>query len=278
MIGLDMGRLTAVARKEMREYRRTPFIVGAMFVLPFIFLINPAIVIFVLSAAVKPAAAARDVGSTFLVLLVVPAVIPATIAAYSVVGERDQGTLEPLLSTPVRRGEILIGKALAPVIPSVGIAYLLFALVVILAHFFAQNPAVAATLSDGSHVLAQALFAPLLAVWSIGVGTAISTRASDVRVAQQLGTLASLPPLAVTALVSFQIVPLGVWTAVGFGLGLLVIDIAMWRVVAAMFDRERLITGSRAVKATGVGPGGPPAGPVRRIQAFGGGDDGGGDA
>ena len=268
MIGLDLGRLGAVARKEMREYRRPPFIVGAMLVLPFIFLINPAIVIFVLSAAVKPAAAARDVGSTFLVLLVVPAVIPATIAAYSVVGERDQGTLEPLLSTPVRRGEILIGKALAPVIPSVGIAYLLFALVVILAHFFAQNPAVAATLSEGSHVLAQALFAPLLAVWSIGVGTAISTRASDVRVAQQLGTLASLPPLAVTALVSFQIVPLGVWTAVGFGLGLLVIDIAMWRVVAAMFDRERLITGSRAVKTTGVSPGdsvGP--GQVRRIQA-----------
>jgi ABC-2 type transport system permease protein len=278
MIGLDMGRLAAVARKEMREYRRTPFIVGAMLVLPFIFLINPAIVIFVLSAAVKPAAVARDVGSTFLVLLVVPAVIPATIAAYSVVGERDQGTLEPLLTTPVRRGEILLGKALAPVIPSVGIAYLLFALVVILAHFFAQNPAVAATLSDGSHVLAQALFAPLLAVWSIGVGTAISTRASDVRVAQQLGTLASLPPLAVTALVSFQIVPLGVWTAVGFGLGLLVIDIAMWRVVAAMFDRERLITGSRAVKTTGVGPGGPPPGTVRRIHAFGGADDGGGDA
>jgi ABC-2 type transport system permease protein len=33
---------------------------------------------------------------------VVPAVIPASIAAYSVVGERDQGTLEPLLTTPVR--------------------------------------------------------------------------------------------------------------------------------------------------------------------------------
>ena len=64
------------------------------------------------------------------------------------------------------------------------------------------------------------------AFWSIGVGTAISARSSDVRVAQQLGTLASLPPLAVTALVSFQVVPLGVWTAVGFGLGLLVIDLA----------------------------------------------------
>jgi hypothetical protein len=66
-----------------------------------------------------------------------------------------------------------------------------------------------------------------------------------------------------------------VWTAVGFGLGLLVIDIAMWRGVVATFDRERLITGSRAVKTTGVGPGGSVGpGEVRRIR-FTGGTDGG---
>ena len=278
MMGLDVGRLAAVARKEAREYRRTPFIIGAMAVLPLIFMINPVITIFAIGATVKAATVTKAVGATFLVLLVVPAVIPASIAAYSVVGERDQGTLEPLLTTPVRRGELLIGKALVAAVPAVGIAYILFALAVILAHFFAANPTVAATLTEGPHILAQALFAPLLALWSIGVGTAISARSSDVRVAQQLGTLASLPPLAVTALVSFQVVPLGVWTAVGFGLGLLVLDIVMWRGVMATFDRERLITGSRAVKTTRVGPGGPPAGTVRRIQAFGGADDGGGGA
>lgn len=270
MISVDVGRVLAVARKEVREYRRTPFIVGAMAVLPLIFMINPVITIFAIGATVKAATVARAVGATFLVLLVVPAIIPATIAAYSVVGERDQGTLEPLLTTPVRRGEILIGKALASFVASVGIAYILFALVITLAHFFAGNPTVATTLTEGSHILAQALFAPLLAAWSIGVGTAISARSSDARIAQQLGTLASLPPLGLTALVSFQVVPLGVWTAVGFGLGLLVIDIAMWRVVSAMFDRERLITGARAQRATGgVGPGSPP-GVVRRIPRIGG--------
>jgi ABC-2 type transport system permease protein len=275
VIGLDMGRLTAVARKEVREYRRTPFIIGAMTVLPFFFMVEPVLTIFAIGTTVKSASVAKGVGVTFLLLLIVPAIIPATVAAYSVVGERDQGTLEPLLTTPVRRGEILIGKALACVVPSVGIAYFLFALVVVLAHFFAQNPIVVTTLTDGSHILAQALFAPLLAIWSIGVGTAVSARASDVRIAQQLGTMASLPPLAVTALVAFQIVPIGVWTAVGFGLGLLVIDIAMWRVVAAMFDRERLITGSRAARR--VGAAAAPAGTVRRIQGYGGADHGRGD-
>jgi ABC-type Na+ efflux pump permease subunit len=277
MIGLDGGRLVAMARKEVREYRRTPFIIGAMVVLPLIFMIEPVITVVALSASAKSVAVDKAVGAAFLLLLIVPAVIPATIAAYSVVGERDQGTLEPLLTTPVRRGEILIGKSLAAVVPSVGLAYILFALVVILASLFAQNPTVAGRLTDGPHILAEALFAPLLAIWSIGAGTAVSARSSDVRIAQQLGTLASLPPLLVTALVSFQVVPVGVWTAVGFGLGLLVIDIVMWRGVVATFDRERLITGSHAAKAAGASPGDLPAGTVRRIQTFGGADDGRGD-
>ncbi|MGD0834884.1 MAG: hypothetical protein ABSA40_10800, partial [Candidatus Dormibacteria bacterium] len=72
MIGLDVGRLFAVARKEAREYRRTPFIIGAMAVLPLIFMINPVITIFAIGATVKAATVSKAVGATFLVLLVVP--------------------------------------------------------------------------------------------------------------------------------------------------------------------------------------------------------------
>jgi len=104
VIGLDTGRLAAIARKEVREYRRAPFIIGAMAVLPFFFMIEPVLTIFAIGATVKSAPVAKAVGVTFLLLLIVPAIIPATVAAYSVVGERDQGTLEPLVTTPVRRG------------------------------------------------------------------------------------------------------------------------------------------------------------------------------
>ncbi|HYA01243.1 MAG TPA: ABC transporter permease subunit [Candidatus Binatia bacterium] len=272
-MSIDVGRLLALARKEVREYRRTPFVVGAMAVLPIVFMIAPLITIFAIGPSAPAAPVGKAVGSTFLFLLIVPAVIPATIAAYSVVGEREQGTLEPLLTTPVRREEILLGKALAAIVPAVTVAYVLFALVEICAALFAGNPTVSTTLREGPHILAEALFVPLLAMWSIGVGTGISARSSDVRVAQQLGTLASVPPLAATFLVSYQIIPPSLWAAIGFGLGLLVLDIAMWRVVAAMFDRERLITGSRA-QGVAVSGGGAPPGQVRRIRAIGG--DGGG--
>lgn len=265
-------RMGAVLHKELREYRRSPFIVGTMAVLPLIFLVEPIIIIFRLGASVPAAAVDKSVGATFLLLLITPVFIPAVLAAYSVVGEREQGTLEPLLTTPVRREELLLGKALGVVAPAVAIAYIVFAIVELSAHLFASNAEVVAALSQGPHVLAEILFAPLLAGWSIWVGIAISTRAREVRVAQQLGTLASLPPLAVVALVSFNVFTPSFTVSLLFAVGLLLADIVMWRVVSAMFDREQLIVGASAVRAPSGRGQTPPAGTVRRIPRNGGSD------
>ena len=46
-------------------------------------------------------------------MLAIPALVPAALASCSIVGERLQGTLEPVLATPIRREELLLGKALA---------------------------------------------------------------------------------------------------------------------------------------------------------------------
>jgi ABC-type Na+ efflux pump permease subunit len=267
-------RLSAVLRKELREYRRSPFIVGTMAVLPLVFLIEPLIVIFRLGPTVGASAVDKAVGSTFLLLLIAPALLPAVIAAYSVVGEREQGTLEPLLTTPLRREELLLGKALGVVAPAVVIAYVLFALVQICARLFASNAAVVPALGQGPHIVAEILFAPLLAGWSIWVGIGISTRASDVRVAQQLGTLSSIPPLAVVALVSFNVFTPSVTLSVVFALVLLVADVVLFRIVSALFDRERLITGAHAQRASSAGGHLPPPGAVRQIRRIGRGADG----
>ena len=191
--------------KELREYRRSPFIIGTMAVLPLVFLVEPLITIFRLGAIDRRPASGHGGQWHVSLLLIAPALLPAVIAAYSVVGEREQGTLEPLLTTPLRREELLLGKALGVVVPAVGIAYVSSPIIQVCAHLFASNPAVVSALGQGPHIVAEILFAPLLAGWSIWVGIGISTRASDVRVAQQLGTLSSIPPLAVVALVSFNV-------------------------------------------------------------------------
>jgi hypothetical protein len=59
-----------------------------------------------------------------------------------------------------------------------------------------------------------------------------------------------------------------------FALILLVADVILFRIVAALFDRERLITGASAQRVPSGGGQVPPAGAVRRIPRLGGSDDG----
>jgi ABC-2 type transport system permease protein len=242
---MSLARIHAVFRKELRDYTRNRFVITTMAVLPVIFLIAPMITLVQIPDSATGTLVERAVGVTSLLLLVIPIVIPPVITAYSVIGERDQGTLEPFLTTPVRREELLLGKAAAAFLPSVTVAYAIYAVVLISVKLGAAQ-VVSSTLLHTPQVLAQVLFTPLLAAWSIWVGIAMSVRASDVRVAQQLATLASLPALGFTALISFQAITPSVPLAIGLALALLALDIAGWRIVSSMFDRERLIIGTSA--------------------------------
>ena len=242
---MSWTRIRAIIVKELRDYRRNRFVMLTMALMPVLFIILPIVDIFVIPVSAASAALDKRIGLSLLYMLIIPAVVPATLAAYSVVGEREQGTLEPVLTTPIRSEEFLLGKALAALVPTLVISYAMFGIFLAVVGLFA-HPAIADAVFQAPHLLIQLLFTPLLAGWSIWVGIAISARSSDVRVAQQLGTLASLPPLAVTALLSFGVIQQSVALGVGLGAALLLVDVLGWRVVSAMFDRERLVTGSKS--------------------------------
>ena len=89
---------------------------------------------------------------------------------------------------------------------------------------------------------AEGIERALVAGWSIWVGIAISARASDFRVAQQLGILASLPTAVVAALVAFDVLHPTLGLALGSAATLLVGNGLGWRITATAFNRERLIT------------------------------------
>jgi ABC-2 type transport system permease protein len=234
-------RIRAIALKELREYRHNSSIVATMAVVPVIFIIAPLVQVLALPASESSALLSGD---PLAILLGVPALVPATIAAYAVVGERQQGTLEPVLTTPIRREEFLLGKALAALVPSLAISVVVYAIFLACVQLFAQ-PEVASAVFRWPDILAQLVFTPLLAAWSIWLGIAISARSSDFRVAQQLGALASLPSVVVLYLIAYDVIPASLGLAFGFGLLLVVLDGLGWRIVSVAFDRERLIAGTR---------------------------------
>ena len=159
-------------------------------------------------------------------------------------GERQQGTLEPILTTPIRGDELLIGKALAVLLPSTAIAYLAYATFVAVVLLFAQ-PGVAGAILGLPEVVAQVLLTPALGFLVIWIGVAVSTRMSDIRVAQQITLLGSLPLLVVTSLLAFDTIHLTTGIAVALVSVLVALDAAGWRLVSRLFDRERLIAGVR---------------------------------
>ena len=237
-------RVGAILIKELRDYRRNRFVIGTMAFLPLLFIALPIVQLLTAPASAASSKLDARVGISLLYMLLIPAIVPSTLAAYSVVGEREQGTLEPILITPIRREEFLVGKALAVAAPTITIAYAIFGIFLAAAALLA-NHVIASAVFAGSHVLVQLLFTPLLAGWSIWVGIAISARSSDVRVAQQLSVLASLPPLGIVALMQFKVITPSTGVALALAAALLIVDALGWRAVAAIFDRERLITGTR---------------------------------
>jgi len=238
-------RVGAILQKELRDYRRNRFVIYTMSFLPLVFIAAPMVQIFAIKVAATSALFDAHIGISLLYMLILPAIIPSVLSAYSVVGEREQGTLEPILSTPIHREEFLIGKALAALLPTLAVAYVIFGIFLGAVAAFA-HPAVASAIFERNHLLVQLLFTPLVAGWSIWAGIAISTRMSDVRAAQQLTVLASLPPVAIVALMSFNVIIPSLGLALGLAAALLLVDGLAWRVVAALFNRERLVTGARS--------------------------------
>src|SRR5439155_9675274 len=103
-------------------------VVITMAVLPIVFLVLPIVAVLSLPPTASLGAVNAIVGQSSLFFLLVPLILPTTIAAYTVIGEREQGTLEPVLTTPATDREILVAKALAAILPAIVLAWLLFAL------------------------------------------------------------------------------------------------------------------------------------------------------
>jgi ABC-type Na+ efflux pump permease subunit len=238
---MSARRIRAIFRKELREYRRNRQIVVSMAVLPLLFSVYPIIQIFALPESASGALLHKQ---PLLYMLAIPAIVPATVAAYSVAGERQQATLEPVLTTPIRREEFLLGKALAAIVPTLAVSYGVFGVFVAAIELLAQ-PSVTSAVLRGPELLGQLLYTPLVAALSIWAGIAISARSNDSRVATQLSVLASFPIIAVTTVISVGAVHVTLRPALVLGAALLLIDCLGWRIVSPMFDRERLITGTR---------------------------------
>ncbi len=176
-----------------------------------------------------------------ILFLIIPLIVPMTIAAFSIIGEKKARTLEPLLATPVSTTDILLGKSLAAVMPGVLATWVAYAFSLVGLKFMV-SAVVFRALTGAIWWVSMGLLAPLLAVFAVMVGIIISSRVNDTRVAQQLGGMVVIPVVAlsigqVTGFLLLNLPLMLIATAVALALDVLV----LW-VATVLFERERILT------------------------------------
>lgn len=259
-----MNRVLAIVRKEWAEVFRNRLVLTTFAVLPLTFL-GLALVSFtgVHHVASISEQALEDVpeefgavcqglggvecaeaymGTVFLLLfLLLPLLMPNSFAAYSVVGEKVSRTLEPLLATPIRTGELLLAKALAAIVPSLAATWLAVGLYAAML-FALPGPDVARLVLAPHWVLAVVVFAPLSSTFAALVALMVSSVAREPRTAEMVTGVVVTP---FVLLIVGQIVGLLVVDGTLVLLACVVAlaaDLMLAWLAVLVFDRENILT------------------------------------
>jgi ABC-2 type transport system permease protein len=129
--------------------------------------------------------------------LLMPAYIPLSIATFSIIGEKQARTLEPVLAAPVRTVELLAGKAIAALAPGVAAGWLTYLVFVGLASLV-YGPNLFGVVTDPSWLTGVFALGPAVGLSSVVTGVIVSSRVNDPRVAQQIGGVIIVPIIGVT--------------------------------------------------------------------------------
>jgi ABC-2 type transport system permease protein len=177
-----------------------------------------------------------------MIFIIVPATLPTIIATYSIVGEKNNRSLEPLLATPTTDGELLAGKIFSSFIPSMGSTLLAFTLGVVLLDVILIPKVAYPLLPNLIWILSILLLAPTACLMSILACVLVSSKVSDVRAAQQLGGFIVMPVVVlmlgvVSGFIFLSPVMVFIFSGVYGG-----IDLGLFYLARAIFNRETILT------------------------------------
>lgn len=173
---------------------------------------------------------------------ILAAYIPTPIASYTLVGEKVEKSLEPLLATPTTDGEILFGKTIAAFLPPIG-AVLGGGTVFMVLMDLATYNKLGYYFPNWDAGLVLFVIAPLAAMLSIQMNVIVSSRITDVRSGQQVGILTVLPLMGLYVSSELGIIPLGSTdNLLIVAAAILVVDVLLFSVARATFRREEILT------------------------------------
>jgi ABC-type Na+ efflux pump permease subunit len=170
------------------------------------------------------------------------AILPTSIASYSIVGEKVEKSLEPLLATPLTDSEILLGKSLAAFLPSIISVYASSPIFMGLidAESYGQLGYLYFPNWDIAIILLVAV--PIASILSVEVSVLVSARVSDVRTAQQFSGIMFIPFLIIYLAGEIRVITLDTTTLLIISAILLSFAVILFFISRSTFQREEILT------------------------------------
>lgn len=258
---MNWDKIKAVIQKEFQDARKNKMIIWSMALIPlFLVALTLGTDFFILRSSqpmdqsnmgmIPDQLKSLDPVHAFLILmndqylfyfLLIPMMIPVYIAAYSIVGEKETKSLEPLLATPISVRDLLVSKALFASIPSIVLTWISF-LILIVGGYFMMPADVFQSLIRPVWIVGMALFSPLLALLSVFCGIIVSSRVNDPRTAQQLTGIFVVPIIALSLVVLSGKIFLNLSMVFLAALIVLIIDLVVLYFAVKLFKRETILT------------------------------------
>lgn len=242
---MSLSKSWVIASKDFSIYSKRIFVIYSLLAVPVIIaLAYPGIIGYALHRRNFPADELLVLLPTFIFFyMIVAAVLPTTISSYTLIGEKNAKSLEPLLSAPVTDREILIGKSIAAFLPPLGSVWGGMAIFMILMDFVTRGKLGYYFFPDVNTAIIMFLIVPLVTLMSVELNVMISSRVSDIRTAQQMGFLPAIPFAALYVSSQFKIISLGSRTnLLAIAAVLFVVDIILSFLVTVTFRREEILT------------------------------------
>ena len=254
--------VATILRREWAETIRNRLLMATILVPPVILTVTPIVLSGAVGQRTLPAEIAsqilaqrpewagftpRELAGAFTVqqflafFLLMPAYIPLSIATFSIIGEKQARTLEPVLAAPVRTVELLGGKVIAALVPGVLAGWLTYIAFASLASGV-YGPNLFGVVTDPSWLVGVFVLGPAVGLSSVVAGVIVSSRVNDPRVAQQIGGVVIVPIVGVTLLQVTATVLVGAAEYLKLTGIVLIISLTGLRIGVALFDREAILT------------------------------------
>jgi ABC-2 type transport system permease protein len=181
----------------------------------------------------------RNLAGFFLLM---PVALSSFAAAFSIVGEKQQRTLEPILATPITDRQFLMAKLVASITPAIALTWLAGLAAAVMVDFISWERYGYLLLPDRFWLVGLLALAPVMGIASVLATMHFSARMTDPQAANQFTGLVIIPIFLLivglfgrTLTLSFVFL----WSAC---LVVLLLDVVLFRFILRKFQREEILT------------------------------------